>query len=392
VSGETYEEYIKNHIFQIAEMNTAGFYKQYQAGKSYSTGFDADGKFRKELPLIDLPAGSIYASLTDMIKFGQTLMKKNSPLLNDQTKAIMLEAQNMNVALDLRFRIAICLNISNKAGEVGRIFEHGGATMYHRADFAFAPDAGLGVVSLSNSANGSMNSWKLKEIFMVDYVKNNHLKIENNSVPEKTVYLTPHEGKNLKPFEGWYGTYGMVCNFELKHDHLKTEIQGSSFYLAPHGKDAYVPAKRILGFMAKSKKMYFFMEEIDDEKLFIESKPWGELVIIGRQFKPEPLSNNWKKAIGKYEEVDYNPNSAQMITNLELVDHTEFVTIRFTVSEAFYNKPVEAALQPLDEFTACIVGLGRNGGEQVQLQQNLENNQIILNFAGINFRLIPDEK
>jgi CubicO group peptidase (beta-lactamase class C family) len=392
VSGEKYEEYIKKHIFEIAEMKSAGFYKRYEAGKSYSNGFDVNGKFCRELPLIDIPAGGIYASLNDMLRLGQTMLKKESPLLKEQTKAIMLEIQNLNVDLDLHFRIAICLNISNKASELGRLYEHGGATMYHRADFAFSPDAGLGMVMLSNSGNGTLNSWKLKEVFMVDYVKKNNLKIEKNSIPDKTVSLTQHTDKKLKSFEGWYATYGMVCNFEIKHEYLKTEIQGNSFYLTPHGKDAYVPAKRILGYMAKSESMYFLMEEIDNEKLFIEAKPWGELVIIGQKFLPEPLSEKWKNAIGRYEEVDYDPNSQQMITNLELVDNDGLMILRFRYNEAFYNKSVEAALQPIDELTAYIVGLGRNGGEQVRLRIENDDNQIYLNFAGIKFQPVVSRK
>lgn len=390
ISGETYENYIKKHIFEPAGMKTAGIYKKYEPGKSYSNGFDAKGEFYEELPLIDIPAGSIYASLTDMIKFGQTLMKKNSPLLNEQTKELMFEVQNMNIALDLRNRVAICWNISNKANELGRIYEHGGATMYHRADFSIAPDAGLGTVMLSNSNNGVQNAWKLKEVFMVDYAKKNHLKIEKNIIPEKQITLTEHTRKNLQPFTGWYGTYGMVCKFEIKHDYLKTEIQGNSFYLIPHGKDVFVPAKRILGFMAKSKSRYFFMEEIEGEKLFIESTPWGSLVIIGQQFTPKPLSPEWKNAVGNYIAMDINPDNLQMISNLELLENNGLMLLRLTYNEAFYTGIVETALQPIDENTAYIVGLGRNGGEQVKLDLVSEKPQTIISIQGQRFQQKSD--
>lgn len=387
VSGETYENYIKTHIFEPAGMKTAGIYKTYEAGKSHSNGFDANGEFHIELPLIDIPAGSIYASLTDMINFGQAMLNKNSQLLSEQTKSLMFEVQNMNIALDLRNRDAICWRISNKATELGRIYEHGGATMYQRADFSIAPDAGLGTVMLSNSYNGVQNAWKLKEIFMVDFAKKNHLKIENNSMPLKQVTLAKHAQKNIQHFAGWYATYGMVCKFEIDHDFLKTEIQGNSFYLTPHETDAYVPAKRILGFMAKSKSRYFFMEEIGGEKLFIESTPWGSLVIIGQKFSPMPLSQNWKNAVGKYIEFDHHPNNPPMIYSVELTEDNGLMLLRFKYNEAFYAQPVETALQPIDESTAYIAGLGRNGGEQVKLDFDKEKQQTMLSFHGLKFHL-----
>lgn len=220
----------------------------------------------------------------------------------------------------------------------------------------------------------------------MNWVKNNQVVFENKPLPEKTVQFTAHQEKDINEFAGWYGTYGMVCQFEIKHNHLKTQIQGNSFYLAPHGIDAYVPAKRVLGFMAKLKSRYFLMEEIDGEKLFIESMPWGSLSIIGQQFTPKPLIGNWGKAIGTYYATDSSTNSPQMISKVELTNRNGLTMLKYTLHEALYAQPVETALHPIENNMAYIVGLGRNCGEQIILAQDSISHEYMISFAGLRFK------
>ncbi len=360
VSGLSYTEYITKHIFEPARMTESGFYQQYGQEPTLSAGFSTEGNVQKELPLLDIPAGGIYSTVADMVKFGQALFVTNSLIITNKTLEMMLEVQNMDVPLDLRNRIGLCWNISDKARELGRVYEHGGATAYHRAQFWFAPDAGLGGVVLSNSANGVQNAWRIKEEWMVNYVKNNKIVVKNNSLPEKKVSFTSIENKDLKAFTGWYATYGMVCRFDLKHNNLYTTIQGNSFYLAPDREHDFVPARRILGFMAKRPTRWFHFEEIGGEKLFLESTAWGTLNVIGQKFNPQPLTSDWTIRTGKYRA---EPGIDNLVNDVEIIQVEGVLVLRFRLSETWSGQLIEAALNPLDKNRAAIIGLGRNAGE-----------------------------
>ncbi|MCY7781707.1 MULTISPECIES: serine hydrolase domain-containing protein [unclassified Bacillus (in: firmicutes)] len=78
VSGESYEQYITNHIFKPAGMKHAGFYKTYEKEPYPAVGYKLKGS-RTVTPYIpDLSqlygAGDIYMSAIDMYKFDQALI------------------------------------------------------------------------------------------------------------------------------------------------------------------------------------------------------------------------------------------------------------------------------------------------------------------------------
>ena len=363
VSGLSYAEYISKHIFEPVKMTESGFYRQYRQEPSISAGFSTEGKSKKELPLLDIPAGGIYSSVADMVKFGQALFSSNNLIISRKTLEMMFEVQNLDVPLDLRTRIGLCWNISDKARELGRIYEHGGATAYHRAQFWLAPDAGLGGVVLSNSANGVQNAWRIKEEYMVNHVRKNNVTVQNNFVAEKKVTFTSGKSKDLVTFSGWYATYGLVCRFDLKNNNLYTRVQGNSFYLVPNGEHDFVPAKRFLGFMAKRPTRWFHFEEIGGEKLLMESTAWGALNIIGQQFKPKALSKNWLNRLGIYR---CQSDSTIFDSDIEIKSIDGVIIMCFKLSDAWGGQLIETALQPTDNNKAIIRGLGRNTGELIK--------------------------
>lgn len=367
VSDLNYIEYINKHIFAPLKMTESGFYQQYGQIPSLSVGFNNEGKAQKELPLLDIPAGAIYSTVIDMVKFGQALFAPSCLAINNETLEMMFKVQNLNVQLDLRNRMGLCWFISDKANELGRVYQHGGATAYHRARFWFAPDAGLGGVVLSNSTNGVQNAWRINEEWMVNYVHNNKIDVKSNPLPAKRVEFTAIKNKDLQSFTGWYATYGMVCRFDWKHNNLHTTIQDNSFYLTPNGEHDFVPAIRILGYMAKRKTRWFHFEEINNQKLFLESTAWGALNIVGQQFKPQLITPEWTNRIGNYIAETDNGN---LISNVEIIQKEGVVVLRYQLSEIWSGQLVEAALEPISNNRAIILGLGRNAGELLDFKDN----------------------
>jgi len=385
VSGMKYEEYITSHILEPLGMDSSGFYSDYERQKHLSAAFDAGGVPKTELPIYDKPAGSIYSTANDMIRFGRSFIDRKEVLLKTETIELMYELQNADNLLDLDHLSAICFNYKNKARELGRLLEHGGATMYHRAQLVIAPDAGLACVLLSDSPNGKDNAWRLDEQLMVEYCKKTGIAPDRSLNREKKMQFTPIRKQNLQSFAGSYTMPGMVCRFNWKHDHLSPVINGQNFYLAQHDSGSFVPAKRFRGMMFKSKRMYFLLEEINGRKHFIQAMPWGGLAIIGTRTDPQPIPDIWRARAGEYAVANAEAGDAPSIEKMSISLEDGFVILRYGFSpEMSFGQNASAALDLANDNEAFILGYGRGGGESVIFIPDGSS----FSFMGLTFKRI----
>ena len=385
VSGQKYGEYISKNIFEPLKMNSSGFYSDYNTQKSLAIAYDSNGNKKEEYPLLDKPAGAIYSTTGDMMRFCRAFIDKKETLLKNKTIAQMFELQNPDNLLDLDHRSAICFNFKNKAYELGRLYEHGGATMFHRAQIVIAPDAGLASVLLSDSPNGKDIAWKLDEQLMVEYCKTKNFISDRKLNPEKKMQFTPIRSKNLKEYAGSYAMPGMVCRFEWKNNHLSPTINGQNFYLAQNDSNSFVPAKRFLGIMFKSKKMYFLLEEIYGDKHFIQAMPWGGLSIIGTKTELKPIPDSWKKRTGTYTVINSDTDDASTVEKAQIEIENGFVVLKYGFnSEVSFGQDATVALDIKNNLEAFVLGYGRGGGESVVFD-NTENS---FWYMGMHFKKI----
>ncbi len=366
VSGIKYEEYIAQHVFMPLGMNSSGFYSDYDRQKHLSAAFDDEGNPEEELPLYDKPAGAIYSTVNDMTRFGRSFIDGKEIILRNETIEQMFELQNAENLLDLDHRSAICFNYKNKAWELGRLLEHGGATLYHRAQLTIAPDAGLACVLLSDSPNGKDNAWKLDEQLMAEYCKRSGITPDRSLNREKKMQFTPVSSKNLQSFAGSYAMPGLVCRIDWKHNLLSPTIEGQNFYLAQHDSGSFVPAKRFMGMLFKSKRMFFLLEEIDGGEHFIQAMPWGGLTIIGTRTDPQPIPEKWKARAGDYKVSNAAAEDAPTIEKLTISVEDGLMVLRYGFNpDISFGQNASVALDPANENEAFVLGYGRGGGESV---------------------------
>lgn len=384
-SGMKYEEYIARHIFGPLKMDSSGFYYDYLSQQHLSHASDDKGNPGVELPLFDKPAGAIYSTANDMIRFGRGFIDGKEILLKNETLEQIFLLQNKENLLDLDHRSAICFTYKNKAFELGRLLEHGGATMYHRAQLVIAPDAGLASVILSDSPNGKDNAWKLDEQLMVEYISANRIAPYRDLNHEKMTQFTPISSKNLRSFTGTYAMPGMVCSFEWKNNHLSPTIDGENFYLVQHDSNSFVPAKRFMGLMLKSRKMYFLLEEIYGEKHFIQAMPWGGLTIIGTRTDPKSITDAWKSRVGEYSIADAAGEDVFTIDRMSISIEDGFVVLRYGFNpEITFGQDASVALDLANDYEAFVLGYGRGGGEAVIF----EPGKNCFEFMGMKFEQI----
>lgn len=366
VSGLTYREYVEKHIFEPLKMNKSGFFDNYSQQSKIAVAYDNSGKQQLEYPILDQPAGSIFSTVNNMMLFCRSFIDDKQVLLKSGTIDKMFELQNRDNLLDMDHRSAICFNFKNKAYEIGRIYEHGGATMFHRAQIVIAPDAGLAAVLLSDSPNGKDNAWKLDEHFMVEYCKQNGIQPDRKLNPEKKMQFTPISSKNMKSYAGSYAMPGMVCNFDWQNEHLSPTINGENFYLVQEDSNSFVPAKRFMGIMFKSKKMHFLLEEINGEKHFIQAMPWGGLTIIGTLTQTKSIPEIWKKRIGNYSISNVDAGDAPTLENISITEECGFLVLKYGFNaQMSFGQNATIALDLKTDFEAFVYGYGRGGGEGI---------------------------
>jgi CubicO group peptidase (beta-lactamase class C family) len=380
-SGLKYEDYIAQHIFNPLGMINSGFYSDFEKQKELAIAYSS-GERIYEYPLLDKPAGAIYSTVNDMVLFCRAFIDKKEHMLKNATLAKMYELQNRDNLLDMDHRMAICFNYKNKAYELGRILEHGGATMYHRAQMVIAPDAGLAGIMLSDSPTGKDNAWKLDEQVMVEYCKTKEIVPDKALNPEKIMQFTPISSKNLEHYAGNYAMPGMVCKFDWKNGYLSPTINGQNFYLAPNDSNSFVPAKRFMGMMFKSKKMFFLLEEINSERHFIQAMPWGGLSIIGTQTSPKCIPEIWESRTGSYTIVNEDNEDAPSLKNIKIAIESSFVILKYDFNpDMSFGQNASLALDIADDKVSFVLGYGRGGGESVVFDENGE----IFQYMGLRF-------
>lgn len=380
--GLRYEDYVIRNIFTPLGMKNSGFYSDFEKQKYLAIAYSS-GKKTYEYPLLDKPAGAIYSTVNDMVLFCRAFIDKKERLLKNATLEDMYEIQNRDNLLDMDHRMAICFNYKNKAYELGRVLEHGGATMFHRAQMVIAPDAGLAAIMLSDSPTGKDNAWRLDEQLMVEYCKTQLIVPDKALNPEKITLLTPISSKNLAQYAGNYAMPGMVCKFEWKNGYLSPTINGQNFYLTPHDSNAFVPAKRFLGMTFKSKKMFFLLEEINGEKHFIQAMPWGGLNIIGTQFNPEPIPQIYQNRTGNYIIINTDDEDVPSLEKVRICIEDGVLLLKYGFNpEMSFGQDASLALEISDDSVSFVRGYGRGGGESVVFDKNGDTFQ----YMGLKFK------
>ncbi|WP_045506103.1 serine hydrolase domain-containing protein [Bacillus amyloliquefaciens] len=145
VSGEPYEQYIKDHVFKPAGMKHAGFYKTFAEAKYPAVGYKVDESGRLVTPhLLDLSqlygAGDMYMSAEDLYKFDKAVV--NGTLLSKESFTKMFTAGSSS-AYGMGFYI-----------DPGSYSNHGVMPGYNILN-SFSHSASKYVILLSNIQNNA---------------------------------------------------------------------------------------------------------------------------------------------------------------------------------------------------------------------------------------------
>ncbi|MCI5084081.1 MAG: beta-lactamase family protein [Saprospiraceae bacterium] len=165
-TGETYDELMRQRIFKPLNMTQADLgYPAFQQNnnKAYPHKRIANGYARKELEntFFDVsPAAGIHASITDMQKWLSLLLGNHPEIIQPATLDSIFEPRIRISTRERHFRAwrllesahyAMGWRVLQRNGK--RIIWHSGYVNGYRAEIAFEPASGYGIVLLSSAAN-----------------------------------------------------------------------------------------------------------------------------------------------------------------------------------------------------------------------------------------------
>jgi len=255
VSKQSYYDYLQKNILTPLNMTESGLLRG-KLPESVDLGYSGSEKEMKELQVVDAPAGCIYSTAYDMTKYIRAMLNKGTfnhhKLISASTFDEMSSIQNKNIYLD--FGSTNGLTWQLYFNDAGKCIEHAGGTINHRAELCIAPEAGIGIIIMSNSANGGRCMFRENYEMFSEIMKIKGMKpiVHEKPIPNilhkehhfvyanaAAISVTKHI-QELEQYTGRYGTFGMFYTIELREGKLWTNIWGNNWYLLPVENNEFV--------------------------------------------------------------------------------------------------------------------------------------------------------
>ncbi|MTI40498.1 serine hydrolase domain-containing protein [Fulvivirga lutimaris] len=365
VSGQEYNEYVQENIFKVLQMDNSGYNLVDEASKTY----DGEGLYKKDVFLRDTPAGGMFSSAEEMTKFMKSYLNKSSNLLKTETYDLIATKQHQNSELNMESEFALGWSLSKRPYS-GKILSHTGTTLYFNAALAMAPDAGYGVVILTNSAKGG---WLFKEAFKVleelaQEAGRTKVEIETMDIGSKErVKLSE---STLNQYVGTYATPGAYFNVKRRGKRLGMELQGLKIRLLAVGENTFIPKIMLFGFIPiRLGDTRFYFETVAGHKVMTLLEEGDPKELMAEKLERKQLSDAWKSRVGKYEVANNDPSERSLFKGFELVEEDGLMI--FKMEQPDTKQKMGLVLDIIDDKRAKTAGLGRYGGQSVLYDKEL---------------------
>ncbi len=391
IYGKSYMDMMHETIFNPINMKESGFWG-ISNDDNLSPSYNTKGNPIQEKYIREVPAGSMVSTTGDMAKFIKNMLPDNSKksILQKSTIEKMMETQNEDIALDFgkEYGIVWMKRTNNKCGD---IVHHGGATFYHRAMLALAPETNMGVAILTNSENGNHLCYLYDDIMnRAAEINNRAIKNEKQEKEEKLHKKVDVSENGLAQYEGFYGFQYGSFELEQKRGKLHGKLDKFRMAMIPVDSASFIPRIKLLGPIGfKIKSVRFHIEKINGMTLLTQEQvKSGSKNIIGRKRNKPELTVAWQERIGKYEVINYKPEDFKICKNFEIKSKNGVPVFSYQLT--IQGSPI---LQPAiiieDDNLGYLSGLGRQGGYAIQAKTD-KNGEEYLYFSGFKLKRIKE--
>ncbi len=395
VSRQSYYDYLQKNILTPLGMTESGFVNS-PLPESVLLGYTGSGKEMTELQVVDAPAGCIYSTAYDMTRYIKAMLHQGSynhtRILDTSSFNEMTRIQNSDVFLDLGNPTGLAWTIYYN--DAGKCIEHAGGTINHRAELCIAPEAGIGIIMMSNSANGGQcmfreNYEMFSEILKLKGMQPkahkkpvaNIVHLEHNFVYDEKISPSPvpQPVKELEKYTGTYGTFPMIFTIELREGKLWTNIWGNNWYLLPVENREFVSSGDT-SFQQSDKKTRYYFEEVNNTYVFIQATETGKQQVFGEKIKIIRPGSVWTRRFGNYLSDGENKNY-QMFSDFSLGYENDILVLKGKLHVEFGPPEFVIPLQIIDDNLAVIPGYDRFCGSAVQFVKGGDGREV-MKFMG----------
>ena len=393
VSDTEFCAHLKQTVLDPIGMQQSSFQLTPEIKRHLSKGY-RNGKEINQLPLRDVAAGAMYSNVLDLSRFMQMIFANgtvsNRQIIQPDTIEEMLRPQNEAVTLDFEKRIGLgwFLNYDNETNQK-IAFHTGGSPLFYTA-LVILPEKKIGVVVLTNSAEGSRIHGKIaKEALKLALEAKTGNALENRepqiTAPDKIV-----SEEMLQSFVGRYATLNILGSVERNTNTLHANMGGYKFRLIPSSNGKFGVERKWLGIFPLKKIGNLELAKIQTMHMNFGGR---ELLIVhynnrhwfsAEKIDPLPLTDTWKNALGEYQIVNPDPDGSPQ----DIALSNEEGVLVFSYNLPAWNvRKAKLYLTPISETEATTLGIGRSSGETMRIL-NIDN-AAALYFWGFKMKKKP---
>ena len=373
-----FADYLQQAVLTPLGMSSASFEpgpaRSELMSKAYRKGEPAD-----ELPLRDVPAGGLNASVLDLSRFLAMVFADGKAgarqVLRAESVAEMLRPQNTDVALDFNFRNGLGWMLSTLGGatieNAGPVAHHAGGTPNFRAQMYALPAHRLGVVVMANSgsAGAVVDRVATETLALALQAKTGIKQPQRTRVPAAD---PPWPEEKLQAYVGDYTTLVGHVRIRLEGQRLRAEALGRSFNLVPRSDGRIGVEYALLGLLridlgATLGEIGFARATVAGREMLVGSVG-PQQMLIGEHIQPPAESDlgRWRQRVGSYEIVDAGRDHV-FLERAALIEEDGFLFAELTMADQG-GPALRVLLKPVSDSEALLLGSLADGGETLRCE------------------------
>ena len=396
VSGGTFSDYLRVHIFEPLGMKDSRLYAEDHIASRLAEGNARDGLDLHALDHIrDLAAGAICASLGDMTRFLSMLAHEGTlpaPVAGGEGPTVILsreyfremgrrqngdEALDVDTPMGLGFRLEPLLD-----AEDGVVLSHGGDLPPFHAYLVAIPRHEVAVFGVTHSNGGART---IAELTIEAAARLSGLEESTRGGASAPTHRRAWRDEELDTLPGVYASPFGVLALQRIRRRLRIRVFGSTLRMEPCGENEYAVSYRMLGFVpvdTPGLRRLRFLRREHNGTTYLSLFQGAVFLGLGTRFAPVPIPETWMARVGKYEIT--NPGTYCVMEDPEILHVPAIPGLILRMHSLMNPVPLTFLLTFLSETRARIAGHGRGLGDVLEARS--EEDGEVLCFSGFRLR------
>lgn len=392
-SGSEFAAYMRHSVLEPLGMTGASFEPGPARSDLMSVAY-RKGEPAAELPLRDVPAGGLNASVIDLSRFlsmifadGRTGTRQ---LLRPESVAEMLRPQNTAVPLDLNFHNGLGWMLSTLGGSTiqnaGPVAHHAGAMLHFRSQIYALPSHKLGVVVLANSGTAGrvVDRVATETLALALEAKTGIRQPARQRVP---VADPPWPTDRLQPFVGDYTTSIGHVRIRLDAGRLRADALGRGFDLVPRSDGQVGIEYSLLGLLpvdlGSLGEIGLSRRTVTGRDVLV-ARAGEQEMLVGERIHPPHNPGRWRNRVGRYEITNAGDDHT-FVDRIALIEERGFLLAELTMTDQV-GPPAHLPLRIISDNEAILLGTLTDGCETLRCAPAGDGEQCT--FSGYTLRQV----